>query len=54
MTGDLLFKEEVSAIFPKNSQALISKWNEALSTLIADGTIAKISQKYFNEDVTCK
>lgn len=54
VTGEMLFQEAVSAIFPKKSTELMTAWNNALELAIKDGTIAKISQKYFNEDVTCK
>ncbi|MGV1034778.1 MAG: transporter substrate-binding domain-containing protein [Microbacteriaceae bacterium] len=38
-------------VFPKNSK-LAEPINAALKKLLADGTIAKIGQKYFGEDVT--
>lgn len=53
-TGDMLFVEQVAAAVAKGNQPLADAWNQALKALIADGTIAKISQKYFQEDVTCK
>ena len=53
-TGDMLFIEQVASAVTKGNQGLADAWSKALKELIADGTIAKISQKYFQEDVTCK
>ena len=40
---------------PENPfHAELRKGIEAARKLIADGTVGKISQKYFQEDVTCK
>ena len=52
--GDMLFIEQVASAVTKGNQGLADAWNKALKELIADGTIGKISQKYFQEDVTCK
>ena len=53
-TGDLLFVEQIAAAVSKGNDGLADAWNKALKELIADGTIGKISQKYFQEDITCK
>jgi len=53
-TGELLFVEEIAAAVSKGNDGLADAWNKALQELMADGTVAKISQKYFQEDVTCK
>lgn len=53
-TGDMLFVEQVASAVSKGNTTLADAWNQALKALIADGTIAAISQKYFGEDVTCK
>jgi len=53
-TGDMLFVEQIASAVTKDNQALASAWNTALQQAIADGSIAAISQKYFQEDVTCK
>jgi polar amino acid transport system substrate-binding protein len=50
----MLFIEQVAAAVTKGNQGLADAWNKALKELIADGTVGKISQKYFQEDVTCK
>ena len=53
-TGDMLFIEQVASAVTKGNQGLADAWSKALKELIADGTVGKISQKYFQEDVTCK
>ncbi len=53
-TGDMLFVEKIAAAVAKDNQPLADAWNKAFKELVADGTIGKISQKYFQEDVTCK
>lgn len=53
-TGDMLFIEQIAAAVSKGNTGLADAYNTALKALIADGTIKAISQKYFQEDVTCK
>jgi polar amino acid transport system substrate-binding protein len=52
--GDFLFVEQVAAAVAKGNTGLAGAFNTALKALQGDGTVAKISQKYFKEDVTCK
>jgi polar amino acid transport system substrate-binding protein len=52
--GDMLFIEQVASAVTKGNQGLADAWSKALKELIADGTVGKISQKYFQEDVSCK
>ena len=52
--GELVFVEQVASAVTKGNTGLADAWNKALKELIADGTVGKISQKYFQEDVTCK
>ncbi len=54
ITGDMLFIEQVAAAVNKGNTTLADAYNKAFNELKADGTIGKISQKYFQEDVTCK
>lgn len=54
VTGDLVFQERVSLIMRKGNTEFLGKINEALAALIKDGTIAGISKKYFDQDITCK
>jgi len=53
-TGDMLFIEQIAAAVAKGNTALVDAWNKALKEAIADGSVAAVSQKYFQEDVTCK
>jgi len=45
-------QSEVGLAFPKGSTDLVDAANRALDELRADGTLAKISEKYFGEDVS--
>jgi cystine transport system substrate-binding protein len=38
-------------MFRKDSDSLVAEVNKALKEMIADGTYAKISEKWFGEDV---
>ena len=52
--GDFLFVERVAAAVAKNNAPLAAEFNKALAGLVSDGSYAKLSQKYFKEDVRCK
>lgn len=52
--GDFLFVEQVAAAVAKGNTGLAGAYNTALKALQGDGTVGKISQKYFKEDVGCK
>lgn len=45
-------KSESALAFKKGSTSLVDAVNEALTSLRDDGTLAKISEKYFGEDVS--
>lgn len=45
---------EIAAMFNKQSPALRDKANKALKELQADGTLTKLSKKYFMTDITKK
>ncbi len=53
-TGDYLFVERDAAAVSKGNTALVAEVNKALAAMMADGTYAAISKKYFNEDIRCK
>lgn len=53
-TGDMLFVEQVASAVSKGNNSLADAWSKALKEAIADGSVAAISKKYFQEDVTCK
>jgi polar amino acid transport system substrate-binding protein len=52
--GDLLFSEKVAAAVSKGNTGLVDEVNKALAAVMADGTYAAISKKWFNEDIRCK
>ena len=52
--GEMLFQEKVAMAFAKGNSSLKVKIDEALAALMKDGTYQKLSQKYFNQDVSCR
>ena len=52
--GDFLFVERIASAVSKGNTSLAAEVNKALAVMLADGTHAAISQKWFNEDVRCK
>lgn len=51
--GDTLSIERVAAVVALGNTALADAWSQALKAVMADGSYAKISQKYFQEDIRC-
>ncbi len=51
--GDMLFVERIAPAVAKGNTALAGAWNKAFDEILADGSYAAISKKYFNEDVRC-
>lgn len=52
--GELVFQERVAMAVAKGNKGLLDALNRALAELMQDGTYARISQKWFGEDVRCK
>ena len=52
--GDFLFVERIASAVSKNNTSLAGEVNKALAAMLADGSYAAISQKWFNEDIRCK
>ncbi len=52
--GDRLTTERVAFAVQKGNTFLLSAVNTQLAKMMADGTYAKLSQKYFGRDVRCK
>jgi polar amino acid transport system substrate-binding protein len=52
--GDFLFTEKIAAAVGKGNTGLVTEVNKALGAMMADGTYAAISKKWFNEDIRCK
>jgi polar amino acid transport system substrate-binding protein len=53
-TGDYLFVERIAAAVGKGNAGLVNEVNKALAAMLADGTYATISKKWFGEDIRCK
>jgi len=53
-TGDYLFVERIAAAVAKGNTGLAAEVNKALGAMLADGTYAAISKKWFGEDIRCK
>lgn len=51
--GDLLFVEKIAAAVAKDNLPLAEAWNKAFEQALQDGSYAKISQKWFQEDIRC-
>ncbi len=52
--GDYLFVEKIAAAFAKGNAGLAAEVDRALASMMADGTYAAISKKWFNDDIRCK
>lgn len=51
--GDMVTIERVAAAVALGNTGLADAWSQALKAVMADGRYARISQKYFQEDVRC-
>lgn len=51
LAGDLLYQETIAVAFNLENQTLRQAVNRALEEVIADGTYAGISRKYFGRDI---
>ncbi|ADV67556.1 ABC transporter substrate-binding protein [Deinococcus maricopensis] len=52
--GDLLFQERIGMAVKKGNASLLKELNTTLQKLQGNGTYAKISGKYFGQDIRCK
>jgi len=52
--GGFVFIERIAAAVGKGNHSLAQGYNKALAEVMADGSYAALSKKYFNEDVRCK
>jgi len=52
--GDFLFVERIASAVSKGNNSLAGEINKSLAAIYADGTYAKISKKWFNDDIRCK
>lgn len=53
-SGDYLYVEKVASAVKKGNLPLAAAINKALAELMADGTYARISERFLREDVRCK
>ncbi len=51
--GELLFVERIAAVVSKDNRALADAWNQAFTEALQDGSYAKLSNKWFGEDIRC-
>ncbi len=52
--GELVFQERVAMAVAKGNKTMLEALNKALADLMQNGTYARISQKWFGEDVRCR
>jgi len=52
--GDFLFVERIAPAVALGNSTLAAQVNKALAALLADGSYARISAKWFKEDIRCK
>lgn len=52
--GDFLFVERIAPAVSKGNTGLVTEVNKAMAAIMADGSYAKISTKWFKEDIRCK
>jgi polar amino acid transport system substrate-binding protein len=50
----LIERSEQAVVVPQDNPQLLKRVNEALEKLRKDGTLSKISEEYFGEDITTK
>ena len=52
--GEFLFVERIASAVALGNTTLVAQVNKALAALVADGSYARISAKWFKEDVRCQ
>lgn len=52
--GDFIFVEKIAPAVALGNTGLAAEVNKALAAVMADGTYARISQQWFQEDIRCK
>lgn len=51
--GELLYTEQLAPAVAKGNQGLADAWNAAFAESLKNGSYAKLSQKWFQEDIRC-
>lgn len=54
LIGETISNEQNAGAVARGNTALLGALDSTLKTLMADGTYAKISQKWFGQDIRCK
>ncbi len=54
VVGDFIFVEKLASAVQKGNTPLAAEINQALAAIMADGTYAAISNKWFKEDIRCR
>lgn len=52
--GDFVFVERIASAVAKGNNSLAGEINKALAAVLADGSYASLSKKWFNDDIRCK
>ncbi|MNY32870.1 putative ABC transporter arginine-binding protein 2 precursor [compost metagenome] len=51
--GERVTIERIAAAVALGNRSLADAWSQALQQVLADGSYAQLSQKYFQEDIRC-
>lgn len=51
--GEMVTVERIAAAMALGNNGLADAWSQALQAVMADGSYAKVTQKYFQEDIRC-
>ncbi len=51
--GEMVTVERIAAAMALGNTGLADAWSQALQAVMADGSYAKLAQKYFQEDIRC-
>lgn len=51
--GEMVTVERIAAAMALGNAGLADAWSQALQAVMDDGSYAKVSQKYFQEDIRC-
>ena len=51
--GEMVTVERIAAAVALGNTSLADAWSQALQAVMADGSYAKVAQKYFQEDIRC-
>ncbi len=52
--GELVFVERIAAAAARGNTGLVAAYNQALAAMLADGSYAAISKRWFDDDIRCR